>query len=332
MIQLRKQSNIVIINRITQEEVRQRLKLKNPVFLSEVGLVVTTLIWGLAFVVVKNTTACVPTNYIIAIRFGIAAVLMLVLFFPKIRKIDLYSIRSGAILSVILYTSYFFQTYGVQFTTAGNNAFLTAVYVVFVPFLYWIVQKVKPSVNNIISAFICITGVGLLSLHPGHSVNIGDMFSLLSGLTFGLHIVIIGILSEKSDPILLSFTQFFFTALISLAVASGTEQFPAKLETPTILSLLYVSVFSTMLAMVLQTACQKYIPPSRASLIMSMESLFGTMFGIIFLGEPLTIKIFLGFLLIFAAILLSETKFSFLKLNFIHTIKQRAAALKKEES
>ena len=290
------------------------MKTKNNTVLAEIGLTVTTLIWGLAFVVVKNTTAAVPTNYIIAIRFSIAAVLMLILFFPRIRKLDMHSVKSGAVLAAILYVSYFFQTVGVKYTTAGNNAFLTAIYVVFVPFLYWIIKKEKPDVYNILSALLCIVGIGLLSLHSGFSVNIGDVLTLISGLTFGMHIVFTGILTEKSDPILLTFTSFVFTAILALAAALCTEQFPARMETATVFSLLYVSVLSTMVAMLLQTVCQKVLPPSRASVIMSMESLFGSIFGIIFLNERPTPKTFCGFLLIFAAIMLSETKLSFLKL------------------
>ncbi len=289
------------------------MKFKNKSLVAEFGLLFITIIWGSAFVVVKNTTALVPTSYIIAIRFGIAAILMLIFFYPHIKKIDLYSIKSGAALAVLLYVSYYFQTIGVKFTTAGKNAFLTAVYVVVVPFLYWVIKKEKPDAYNILSAFICIAGIGLLSLHSGFTVSVGDTLSLLCGFTFAAQIVGVSILTEKSDPILLSFTQFAFTAVISLIVALCTERFPAHLGTESVWSLLYVSIFSTLIALVMQTVCQKYVPPARASLIMSLESLFGTIFGIIFLNESLTMKTFGGCLLIFAAILISETKLSFLK-------------------
>lgn len=289
------------------------MKIKNKSLASELGLLFITIIWGSAFVVVKNTTALVPTSYIIAIRFGLAAILMLIFFFPRIKKLDFHSVKHGAILAVLLYVAYYVQTIGVKYTTAGNNAFLTAIYVVVVPFLYWIIRNEKPDAYNILSAFICIAGIGLLSLHAGFSINIGDTLSLLSGVTFAAQIVGISILTEKSDPILLSFTQFVFTAIISLAVALCTESFPAQLASETVWSLLYISIFSTLIALVMQTVCQKYVPPAKASLIMSLESLFGSLFGIVFLNETLTLKTFGGFLLIFVAILISETKLSFLK-------------------
>lgn len=280
---------------------------------AELGLLLVTIIWGSAFVVVKNTTDSMPANYIIAIRFGLASILMFLFFFKRIRKIDARSVKSGVLLGVLLYVAYYLQTVGIKYTTVGNNAFLTAVYVVLVPFLYWLIKNSKPDIYNVLSALICIAGIGFLSLHAGFTVNIGDSLSLLCGIAFSAQIVGVSILTEKSDPILLSFTQCASTAIIALAAALCTESFSVKLVTSSIWDLLYISVFSTMIAMVLQTVCQKYVPPARASLIMSLESLFGTFFGIVFLNEALTLKTFIGFLLIFSAILISETKLSFLK-------------------
>ena len=289
------------------------MKIKNRTVAAELGLLFITIIWGGSFVVVKNTTSMMPANYIIAIRFGLASIFMLIFFFRRIQKIDAYSIKSGAILGVLLYVAYYFQTVGIKYTTAGNNAFLTAVYVILVPFLYWVIKKIRPDAYNIISAFVCIAGIGFLSIHAGFTVNIGDSLSLLCGIAFSAQIVGVSILTEKGDPILLAFTQCIFTAIIAFIVALCTEKFPAQLVTNSIWDLLYIGVFSTMIAMVVQTVCQKYVPPSRASLIMSMESLFGTFFGIVFLNEALTFKTFIGFLLIFAAMLVSETKLSFLR-------------------
>ncbi len=291
------------------------MKIKNKSLAAELGLLSITVIWGSAFVVVKNTTASVPTSYMIAIRFALASILMLIIFFKRIKKMDLRTVKNGAILAVLLYAAYYVQTVGVEYTTAGNNAFLTAIYVVVVPFLYWAVRNEKPGIYNIVSAFVCIAGIGLLSLHNGFSMNIGDTLSLLSGFAFAAQMVGISILTEKSDPILLSFTQFVFTAAISLTVALCTEQFPVTFAAGTVWSLLYIGIFSTLIALLMQTVCQKYVPPAKASLIMSLESLFGSLFGILFLNERLTVKTFFGFLLIFSAILLSETRFSFLKVK-----------------
>lgn len=291
------------------------MKIKNKAMAADLGLVVTTVIWGSGFVAVKNAVDTVPPSYMIAMRFGIAVSLMCVIFFNRLKKIDWDCVKSGIILGVLMFIGYYLQTIGIQYTTAGNNAFLTAVYVIVVPFLYWIIRKEKPDGYNIGAAFLCIAGIGLLTLRSGFSINIGDTLSLFCGITFAAQIVAVSILTEKNDPILISFTQFVVTGILALVVALFTEPFPTKMNPNSILATLYIGIFCTLIALVLQTVCQKYTPPARASLIMSMESLFGSIFGIIFLSESLTIKTFFGSVLIFLSIMISEIKPSFLKLE-----------------
>lgn len=283
--------------------------------LAEVGLLFTAIIWGSAFVVVKNTTDAVPTNYILAIRFLLSAVLLSVIFWKSLKKLNMAYVRNGVILGVLVYFSFYLQTVGIQFTTAGNNAFLTAVYVVIVPFLYWFVRKKKPGVYNILAAFLCIVGIGFLSLQESFSVNIGDALTLLCGIFFAAQIVGVSIFTEKQDPILLTMLQFLVAGAMALTAALLFEELPQKLGSGPIAGLLYLSVFSTTIAFLMQTVGQKYTSASKASLLMCLESVFGCISGILFLHEPVTPKILAGFVLIFIAILISELKIPSLKFH-----------------
>lgn len=265
-----------------------------------------TVIWGSAFVVVKDVSSAMPPSYIVVIRFGIAALCLCLVFWKKLVSIGRTELLGGLVIGFFNVLGFELQTYGLQKTTAGNSAFLTAIYCVIVPFLYWIIKKKKPGIYNIISAFLCIAGVGLLSLGNGFVIKSGDILSLLCGLSFALQIVAIDIFTGKGDPILLTITQSVATAVLALPLALCFEKFPTSFGTDTILSLLYVALFSTMLASVLQMICQRFVAPSQASLIMSLESVFGTLCGIIFLHETMTVRIFFGCALIFVAIYLSE--------------------------
>ncbi|MFU0833418.1 MAG: EamA family transporter [Oscillospiraceae bacterium] len=273
---------------------------------AELGIVLVTMIWGSSFVVVKNATDTVPPATMIAVRFGIAAILLSFLFFKRLKKLSKSYMKFGLLIGLENFLAFELQTVGVQYTTAGNNAFLTAVYCVIVPFLYWAIKKQKPRFFHLIAAGLCMTGVGMLSIQNNFTMNFGDLLSVSCGLFFALQIVTISILTEKNDPILLCITQSAATALFALPVALLTENIPSTLPTSSVLSLLYLTLISTMLTTVLQTVCQKYISPSKASLIMTLESVFGIVCGIIFLHESLTLRSFGGFALIFAAILLSE--------------------------
>lgn len=283
-------------------------KIRNTTRAAELGLLAATIIWGSAFVVVKDTTRSLPPSYLISIRFGLAFLLMCIVFFRKLKNIRLPDLAGGAVIGILGAAGFEFQTYGIKYTTAGKNAFLTSVYCVIVPFLYWAVKRRRPKLQNVIAAFLCVAGVGLLSVEEGFTVGLGDLLSLCCGLCFSFQIVAIDIFTEKRDPILLTVLQSLFCLLVTLPIAVLTEPFPAQIQAGTVFSLLYLAVFSTMIAFVLQMVCQKYMDPSKASLIMALESVFGTIFGIIILGESVTVQTFIGFVLIFAAVFLSEFK------------------------
>ncbi len=295
-----------VIMKSVETEVSCVKEIRNKPFAAKLGLLLMTVIWGSAFSVVKNMTAAMPPSYLIAIRFGLSAVLMGLIFFRRLGRTGAAEIRGGLLIGFFNVLGFEAQTYGIRYTTAGNSAFLTSVYCVFVPFLAWAVKRKRPTVFQITSAFVCMAGVGLLSLRSGFTMNFGDFLSLVCGLCFAAQIIAIDIFTEKCDPILLTVTQSAATALLALPVAAVSESFPASVGTGTVLSLLYLAVFSTMIAFLIQLTCQKYVPPSQASLIMSLESVFGTLCGILFLGESMTVRTFFGSALIFGAIYLSE--------------------------
>lgn len=276
----------------------------------ELGLLLTAVIWGSAFVVVKDTTGTVPPAYLIALRFGIATLLLCAIFPGKLKKINLDYLKSGFLIGLLNFLGFEFQTVGVMGTTAGKNAFLTATYCVLVPFLYWLFRRVRPDRYQVVSAFLCITGIGFLSLQEGFSINRGDALSLLCSLMFALQIVAASILTENYDPIPLCILLCAVTGILAAGWAVFTES-PPILNSRSLLSLLYLGVFSTMLADLLQLVCQKYTPPAKASLILSLESVFGTLAGILFLHEAVTPKSLAGFALIFLAVLFPKMRPSF---------------------
>ena len=128
------------------------------------ALFTATLIWGVSFVLMDMTLNSVSTFYILAIRFLGAAVILLLIGVRELKKIDKGYIRGGVIMGVVLLAAYAFQTYGLPLTTPGKNAFLTSVYCIIVPFLYWIVIKKKPDRYNVIAGVVCLAGIGFISL------------------------------------------------------------------------------------------------------------------------------------------------------------------------
>ncbi len=279
------------------------------------GMLFTAAIWGFAFVVVKDSLDTVPPIYMLAFRFTIAAAALALIFHGKLVLLDAAYLAHGALLGFFLFTAYAFQTVGCMYTTAGKNAFLTTIYVVLVPLIGWVLTKRRPDAYVFAAAVLAVTGIGLLSLQDDFSVNKGDVLTLICGVGYAVHIIFIARYNATQDAVLLTVLQLFFAAVFSWMLAPLMDGgFPAAAlrNGKTVASMLYLGVFSTMIAFLLQNVCQKYTLPSVAALFLSMESVFGVFFSCVFLGEVLTVRMVSGCVLLFTAIILAETKFSFI--------------------
>ncbi|MDR1132433.1 MAG: DMT family transporter [Oscillospiraceae bacterium] len=281
--------------------------------LGRLSLVVTTLIWGTSFVVLKNTLALVPTLYIMAIRFSGAAALLALVFVRELRKTDRRYIINGIVLGILLFLGYTVQTYGLYYTTPSKNAFLTASYCVLVPFVIWAFYKKRPDRYHLISAAICLAGVGFVSLKGGWTVEFGDILTLCCGVFYAVHIVLTAKYVQGRSVPLLTMIQFATAGILAWAFALLTGPLPALGAGNIVWSLAYLSVMCTGLCFLCQTFGQKHTPAAAAAIILSLESVFGSAFSVLFGQETLTGRLYAGFALIFAAVLISETKLSFLK-------------------
>lgn len=278
--------------------------------LARLALFTAALIWGSSFIIVKNVTDTIPTHYLLAFRFTFASIVLAIIFCRRLRHITRDLVWKSAIVGLMLFLAYSLQTIGITDTTPGKNAFLTAVYCVITPFLFWIVSRRRPRARNFAAAFICIIGIGLVSLDGDFSIRTGDAFTLAGGFFFAAHIVAVARFSSDKDPVLLTILQFAFTALFSWIVGLLFEEFPTVWSTDCIFSVLYLAAFCTTVAMLFQNIGQKYTPPATAAILLTLEAVLGALFSVLFYGEQPTLRLCLGFVLIFIAVLISEVNFS----------------------
>lgn len=284
-------------------------------FLPQIALLSAALIWGLSFVVIKNTLDVFPPMFLLAIRFTAAAAFLAVIFNRKLRLIDRKLIGSAALAGLCLFAAYASQTFGITETTPGKNAFLTAVYCVIVPFLFWMVGGERPSGWNIAAAALCLLGIGLVSLTNGLTIGRGDLLTILGGVLYAVHIVILARKCKDYDAGLVTIIQFLTAGACAWVVGALTEQFPplSAFSGEGLWGLFYLTFFASAAAMLFQTFGQRYAPPSAASILLSLESVFGVACSTLLYGEKLTLRLVLGFAVIFAAVITSETKWSFLR-------------------
>lgn len=184
-------------------------------------------IWGTSFFIMKNTLDAVPVLWLLTFRFTTGAVLVGLLCGRKWRtRFTPDYVWRGAVLGSLLFAAYAVQTFGLVGTTPSKNAFLTATYCVLVPFLHWAVSRQRPDRFHLLAAFLCITGVGLVSLSGSLTITWGDLLSLGSALFYALHIVAVNKLSDQRDIYLLTTLQFAFTALLAVIGGLLLQPFP----------------------------------------------------------------------------------------------------------
>ncbi len=273
-------------------------------------IVVATIIWGISFVVMKDAVGVLEPSWLIGIRFVLTAAILGIVFAKRLRASwgpDL--IKGGIILGLLLFGAYWTQTVGLKFTTPGKNAFLTAVYCVIVPFLFWAVAKRRPTIFNVSAAVLCIVGVGLVSLSGDDlALGFGDGMTLVCSVLFAAHIVATAVLAKRADIMALTVIQFAVSGAVGCALGALTEPLPntAAITPDFLFNMAYLVILASCVALGFQNAAVAKVPPSQAAILLSLESVFGVGASVLLYGEQLTGALVLGFALILGAVILSE--------------------------
>jgi len=279
-----------------------------PAWIGDVMLGITALVWGGGFIAVKKSLETLTPFYMIGIRFGIASLLLGILFWKKLKYINKEDMIAGGIVGVFLFVGFALQTIGAVYLEVGKLAFLTALNVLIVPFLVYVIYKETIKSYHIIAGFIAMIGFGFLNLTKDSvlSIGLGEILAVLGAIGFAAHITSLGHYSKKVDLIILAIIQMVVCCILGFACAFIFEKPPTAITAQMVTPIVYLGVFSTFIAFLFQTIGQKYTSSSRAALILCTESVFGMFFSVIFLKEVVTLSSLLGAALIFSSVVLSE--------------------------
>jgi len=265
---------------------------------AELILLTITAMWGFTFPAMKVSLDYLPPILFLAYRFGIASLLMLILFRSKVLRKD--TLREGFLLGLTLFFGHGFQIVGLEYTTASNSAFITSLYVVFTPFIAYFLLGERVKARDVLSLAIALTGLYLIS-GASSSIGYGDFLTALCAVSFAFQIVLVQRFGEK-DYLSLAFWQIFWNFVFSLIFALAFEPRVFPRELLPWLGLLYTAVFGTVVAFTLQVKYQKHTTAYKAALIYSMEPIFGSLSAFILLGERFTRRALLGAGLIMASV------------------------------
>ncbi len=283
-----------------------------------VFLLLAALIWGAAFIAQKIGMVEIGTFTFSATRFMLSGLVLLPVALTRktqtqptaasdIKKTSGRKLLmvGGILCGVFLALATNAQQMGIASTSAGKAGFITALYIVFVPILR-LFSKKKVSAAVWVSVAVAVVGFYLLSVKEGISINEGDAIVLLSALLFSFHILVIDKYTSYADGIKISCIQSFTAAVISAVCMLIFEKPSIDTILACWLPIVYLGVASGAVGYTLQIIGQKYAEPASASLILSLESVFAAVFGVLFLAEGFTSQELIGCILVFGATILSQ--------------------------
>ncbi|KPJ75157.1 MAG: hypothetical protein AMJ54_15720 [Deltaproteobacteria bacterium SG8_13] len=283
---------------------------------SDALLLLTAVIWGFAFVAQRMGMEHVGPFTFNAIRFALGS-LVLVPFIARSRRpapADGLSPQSagfrtigwsGLAAGLVLFGGASLQQAGLVFTTAGNAGFITGLYVVIVP-LFGLLFKQQTNAGSWFGAVLAAVGLYFLSITDQFTIAFGDLLVLLGAFFWAGHVLLIGWMSPRMDPLKLAFTQFAACSVLSLITAAGFETITVAGIVAAALPILYGGGLSVGVAYTLQVIAQRNAHPAHAAILLSLEAVFAAIGGWIVLGETLTGRGILGCSLMLSGMLLSQ--------------------------
>lgn len=278
-------------------------------------LLVTSAIWGFGFIAQQFGSRALPPFSFNACRFalGSASLLPLIVIFgwhdPARRRARAasrrLSVQGGLLNGGVMFLGAWLQQAGIAETTAGQAAFLTGLYILFVPLLGLFMHHRVP-LTTWCAGILALVGLYLLSVREDLSVSRGDVFEIAGAVFWALHILCIDAYVKRSDPLEFSFWQFAFCALFSVGTALFLEPGSFAHVGDALLPILYCGVVSVGIAYTLQVVAQKDVIPAHAALILSVETVFATLGGAVVLGENLGLRGYVGCVLMFSGMILAQ--------------------------
>ncbi len=271
---------------------------------ADLTLLLVSFLWGGAFVAQRLAGESGSVYLFNAARFALAFVLLL----PLLRRRSLpRSAWPWVILAgCVLFLASAFQQAGLKTTTAANAGFITSLYVVFVPLMLLLFWGERPSLFTLWALLPALVGAYLLSTGGHFQARQGDMLELIGAFFWAFHVILLGKVASRYDPLYFSIGQLLISAVLNAVAGLLWERWTVPTFWPWLGAVIYTAVFSLAMGYTLQIWAQRHTPPADAALILSLESVFASLAGWVFLGEALSLSQSVGAGLIFGAVLLSQ--------------------------
>jgi drug/metabolite transporter (DMT)-like permease len=286
------------------------------------ALLGVTAAWGAAFPVVKCALERCPhiegglglgsvrdptePFLFLSLRFLVAGLLVAAASVRVLRGLNRRQVLIGCVLGFALCAGYVFQTFGLERTTASNAGFLTGLYVVLTPLLGAMFLRKPPTWSTGVGALLAFGGLLLIAAPSGVRIGLGDGLVVVCAFCFAIHFLLLGRYAGSAPLAALVTLQLGVTAIVTGVLSLASERAPIPSEGGIWVAIVGTAVLATVVAFFVQTGAQRFIPPSRTAVILTMESPMAALFGYLMLDERLTARGWAGGALIVAGMLVAE--------------------------
>lgn len=288
---------------------------------ADMMLLMVTLCWGVSYYLVDVSLEDMGPFTLNANRFLIAFVVACILAFPKLKNVTKATLKYSILLGFALVFVYIGATFGIKYTTLSNTGFLCGLTVIFTPILSSIFYRKIPSKKVILVVMMCFIGIALLTLTDNFSINYenlkGDLLSAMCGLVYAIDLLLTekAVSNEEVNPFQLGVFQLGITGLFNLILSFIFEVPHVPTEPKIWSSVLFLSIFCTGVAFIVQALAQQYTSASHVGVIFSLETVFAGAIAFIVAGEVLTTKSYIGAAIMITSIFIMEIDFKEIKDN-----------------
>lgn len=265
-------------------------------------LFVVSIAWGSSYIFMKMMDSYDSLYSIIIFRFGIAFILIFLVFFKKMLSVDLKTLGYSAISGTLIFATYLALMYGIKTTSASTAGFLASTSVIFVPLFIAIKTRRLPAKKIIIGVVFVMTGMLFLSLGDGLVLTTGSIFCIVTAIVYACHILLTNVFIRKVDAFLLGAYQLAYTSIYGVIFSFFTNTFFVPNKFIEWVPILGLAIFCSAFAFVMQTIAQQYTSPESTAFLFALEPIFATIFAIIFLKEMFTALEFFGAALILVGV------------------------------
>lgn len=282
-------------------------KVSQPV--AVLGLLVAACFWGGMYVVAKDAMEVISPNWMLCIRFFVAFWIMLVIYRKYVKKMTKTDLKGCVVTGLFMGAGYSSMTVGLSYINAGNCAFITDTYVIWIPLVLFIGWKTKPGPHIFIAAALALIGVAFMTLQEGFYLKFGDFITLIGSFLWTGELIAIDIYSKKIQPQLLvtfqTATVCLFTFVMALVLSEPVPTAEVLSSPKLLLQFAYLIIFATFIANSCQNYFQRFVSSTTVSVVFPTESIFATVFGILFLHEVVNGRTLIGMAFLVAAILMN---------------------------